>query len=171
MAEYTPWTTVDISAGEATKEEIFQLTKGNQEYFNQRIDELSDTSKIDIFDVKYGGFVNQYSEAELDAATPTFKAPVTGEIVSFVVTLLEASTSGNLQIKLYRSTNNGVSWDALVNNATTVSGSTVGSISGAVDWIDPVESPKFDQNDLLKIEVFGIQVNQGAFHVSIYGEI
>lgn len=167
---YTPWTTVDISAGKATKEEIFQLIKGNQESFNTDIEALKQTSKLDVFDIKYAGDVSNYTQTELDALAPTFKAPVNANMVSFIVTLLSASTSGNLQIDLEKSVDNGVNWTPLLNNPVTVSSVAVGSVSSTVDWVD-IPSQSFNQNDLLRIRVTGIQVDQGNFHVSIYAEV
>jgi hypothetical protein len=167
---FTPWTPADIQAGKPTKEEIFQLIKGNQESFNTDIEALKQTARFDVFDVKYSGSVDQYSAAELDSLAPTFKAPVGATMVSFIVTLLEASTSGNLEISLEKSIDNGINWSPLLNNPVTVSTATVGSISGTVDWLD-VPSQSFAENDLLKLVVDGIQVGQGAFHVSIYAEV
>lgn len=167
---YTVIPSGDIVAGKPTKEEIFDQIRTNQESFNTDIEALKQTSRIDIFNVKFSGEVNQYSQSELDSFAPTFKAPVDATMVSFVVTLLSASTSGNLEIGLEKSTDNGVNWTPLLNNPVTVSGSTVGSVSGVVDWVD-VPSQSFDENDLLRIRVEGLQVDQGEFHVSIYGEV
>lgn len=167
---YTALNPADIVAGEPTKEEIFTQIRTNQEDFNTRIDAVEQTSKIDIFDLAYTGSIDQYSQTALDATAPVYKAPVDATMVSFVVTLLTASTSGNLEIGIEKSTDNGVNWTPLLNNPVTVSTSTVGSISGTVDWVD-VPSQSFAQNDLLKIRVEGIQVDQGNFHVSVYGEV
>lgn len=167
------YTAVDpalIEIGEPTKKEIFQGILDNQDSFNTDIEALKQTATIDIFDVRYSGSIDQYSQAELDAGTPTFKAPVGATITSFVVTLLEASTSGNLEIDLEKSTDNGANWGPLLNNPVTVTGTTVGSVSGVVDWVD-IPSQSFNQNDLLRLRINGVQVNQGSFHVSIYGEL
>lgn len=160
----------DITSGKPTKEELFTRLRDNQESFNTDIEALKQTSTIDIFDVRYSGSVAQYSQAELDVAAPTYKAPVGATMTSFVVTLLTVSTSGTLEIDLEKSTDNGINWSPLLNNPVSVTTSTVGSISSTVDWVD-VPSQSFNQNDLLRVRVSGLQVDQGNFHVSIYGEV
>lgn len=159
-----------IQVGEPTKKEIFQTIKDNQESFNTDIEALKQTATIDIFDLKYTGDLPQYSATELDNAKPTFRAPVSATFTSFVVTLLEASTSGNLEVSIEKSVDNGANWSALLTTPVTVSGTTAGSISGAVNWID-VPSQSFAQNDMLRIIIDGVQVNQGDFHISVYGEL
>lgn len=167
---YTPLDLTDIQAGKPVKEELWDTVKSNQDDFNTRITATEQTSKIDIFDIRFTGNTDQYSASEIGDRIPVFKAPVSAQIVSFVVTLLEVSTSGNLEIEIDKSTDNGVNWTPLLNNPVTVTGTTVGSISGTVDWVD-VPSQSFAQNDLLRIRVTGVQVDQGSFHVSIYGEL
>lgn len=167
---YTAINLADIQAGKPTKEEIFTRIRDNQESFNTDIEALKQTSTIDVFDVRYSGSIGDYSQSELDSATPTFKAPVGATITSFVVTLLEASTSGTLEIDIEKSTDNGINWTPLLSNPVEVTGATVGSISSTVDWVD-VPSQSFDQNDLLRLRISGIQVDQGDFHVSVYAEV
>lgn len=167
---YDPLLSAEIAAGKATKEEIFSKIKNNQDEFDSQISLLQGTAKIDIFDFKVAGDVDQYSQAEISSRMPTFKAPVDGTIVSFVVTLLTASTSGTLEIEIDKSTDNGVNWTPLLSSAVQVTGTSVGSISGSVSWVD-VPSQSFNQNDLLRLRITGVQVDQGEFHVSIYGEL
>jgi len=167
---YDPVPVADIEVGDPVKKELFDKLRANQESFNTDIEALKQTSRVDIFDVKYSGSVDQYLQAELDSLAPTFKAPVGASMVSFIVTLLEASTSGNLEVDLEKSIDNGINWSPLLNNPVTVTGTTVGSISGTVDWVD-VPSQSFSENDLLRIVITGIQVDQGAFHISVYGEV
>lgn len=164
---YTPWTTTEIEAGKPVKEELWDKVKSNQEHFDTEIELLQGSNKFDIFDIRFSGSVNEYTQAELDSILPVFKSPVSGTIVSFVVTLLEASTSGTLQIGLEKSTDNGASWSSMLNNPVEVTTSTVGSISGSVDFSTQI----ITQNELYRIRVQGTQVDQGAFHVSIYGEL
>lgn len=167
---YTPITPAQIAIGEPTKKEIFQQLVDNQDSFNTDIEALKQTSTVDIFNVRYTGELNQYSEADIDAATPTYKAPVAATMTSFVITLLTASTSGTLEIGLEKSIDNGVNWTPLLNTDVTLSGTTAGSISGAVDWVD-IPSQSFAQNNLLRVKINAIQVDQGNFHLSIYGEV
>lgn len=167
---YVPLNATDIQAGKPVKEELFDTIRDNQDDFNTRITATEQTSKIDIFDIGYTGEISQYSAGEIGARTPIFKAPLAAQMVSFIVTLVEASTSGNLEVEIDRSTDNGINWTPLLNNPVTVSGTTVGSISGTVDWVD-VPSQSFAQNNLLRIRITGTQVDQGAFHVSVYGEL
>lgn len=167
---YTTLNSADIQAGKPTKEEIFQQIKTNEDYLNDTVAALQQTAIIDVFNIKFGGDINNYTEDEIALRIPVFKAPADATIVSFVITLLQASTSGNLELELEKSTDNGVNWTALLNNPVTVTGTTVGSISGAVDWVD-VPSQSFEQGDLLRLIPVGVQVNQGEFHVHIYAEL
>jgi hypothetical protein len=160
----------DIVAGKPTKEEIFQRIKDNQESFNTDIEALKQTAIIDVFDIKFGGDITNYTETEITERIPVFKAPVSATMVSFVITLLEASTSGNLEIEIDSSTDNGVNWTPLLNNPVTVTGTAIGSLSGAVDWTS-VAAQSFNQGDLLRLRITGVQVDQGEFHVSIYAEL
>ena len=167
---YDPIIDAWIQAGKPTKEEIFQYIKDNQESFNTDIELLKQTAVIDVFDSKIAGAINDYTQSQIQRQMPVFKAPVTASIVSVVVTLLEASTSGTLQIELEKSIDNGANWSPLLSSPVEVTGTTQGSISGAVNFID-VASQDFNQNDLLRIVIPGLQVDQGAFHVSVYAEL
>lgn len=159
-----------IEAGKPTKEEIFEYLRANQESFNTDIELLKQTSQLDIIDVKIAGNIVDYSQAEIQERMPVFRSPVQGTITSFVVTLLSASVGGTLQVTVEKSTDNGANWNPLLNTPVSVSGTTAGSISGAVNWIDAA-SQLFNQNDLLRITIPGLQTGQGEFHVSIYGEL
>jgi hypothetical protein len=167
---YDPLTPADLVAGKPTKEEIFTTVRANQEQFNSDIQSLQGTSKVDIFNLKFAGKINQYSSAELATFVPVFKAPIGATIVSFVVTLLSVSTSGTLEVEIDKSTDNGANWTPLLSSSVDLTGTTVGSTSGAVNWVD-VPSQSYAQNDLLRIRFTGVQVDQGEFHVSIYGEL
>lgn len=167
---YDPLDPANFQAGKAVKEELFQKIHDNMESFNTDIEALKQTSIIDIFDIKFGGDITNYTEDEITDRIPVFKAPVSATIVSFVITLLEDSTSGVLEFEIDKSTDNGVNWSPLLNNPVQVSGLTTGSISGVVDWIS-VAAQNFAQGDLLRLRPTGVQVDQGEFHVSIYGEL
>lgn len=159
-----------IQAGKPTKEEIFQYLKANQESFNTDIELLKQTSQFDIIDSRIAGNINDYTQTEIQSRMPVFKAPVTGSITSVVITLLTASTSGTLQVDIQKSTDNGANWSTLLTSPVQITGTTAGSISGAVNFINAA-AQDFNQNDLIRIDIPGLQVNQGEFHCSIYGEL
>lgn len=159
-----------IEAGKPTKEEIFQRIKDNQESFNTDIEALKQTSTFDIFNFRVDGAINQYTTDQLQQFLPVFKAPVGISIVSFVITLLEASSGGVLQLALEKSTDDGITWVPLLSSPVEVTGNAIGSISGAVNFID-VASQSFNQNVLLRPTIIGLKTTQNAFHVSIYGEV
>ena len=167
---YVPLNAADIEAGKPTKEEIFQQIKDNEDYLNSTVASLQQTAIVDVFNIKFGGFISQYDATDILEQVPVYKAPVDGTIVSFVLTLLQASTSGNLEFEIDKSIDNGVNWTPLLNNPVTISGTAVGSLSGAVDWVD-VPSQSFEQGDLLRLRITGVQVDQGEFSVSIYAEL
>lgn len=167
---YTALDLTDIQAGKPVKEELWTSVRDNQESFNADIEALKQTAIIDVYNIKFGGSITQYNEAQISERIPVFRAPVSAQIVAFKIVLLEASTSGNLEIEIDKSTDEGVNWTPLLNNPVTVTGTTVGSISGTVDWVD-VPSQSFAQDDLLRIRITGVQVDQGEFHLSIYGEL
>lgn len=159
-----------IEAGKPTKEELFDLIRSNQESFNTDIEALKQTSRIDILDFNVVGHFENYTEAELDKTMPIFRAPVNATITQVLITLLTVSTSGTLEIQLEKSTDNGVNWSPLLSTPATVTGTTVGSISGAVSFTS-VAAQSFNENDLIRVSIEGLQVNQGNFHISIYGEV
>lgn len=159
-----------IEAGKPTKEEIFEYIRANQESFNADIEALKQTSRIDILDFNVVGAVESYTEAEIDSAMPIFRAPVDATITQVLITLLTASTSGNLEIQIEKSIDNGVNWTPLLSTPVTITGTTVGSISGAVSFTS-VAAQSFNENDMLRASVEGLQVDQGNFHISIYGEL
>ncbi|MGL4790924.1 MAG: hypothetical protein ACRCW1_05885 [Anaerotignaceae bacterium] len=159
-----------IEAGKPTKEEIFDLIRSNQESFNTDIEALKQTSRIDILDFNVSGFIEDYTQTEIDQIMPIFRAPVDATITQVLITLLSASTSGALQLQIEKSTDNGINWTPLLSTPVEITGTTVGSISGAVSFTS-VAAQSFDENDLLRVKVEGLQVNQGNFHVSIYGEL
>lgn len=168
-----PYVVIDsasIEVGKPVKKEIFDTIRANQEGFNTDIEALKQTSTIDIFDVKFGGEINEYTASEIGARIPVFRAPVGAQIVTFKLVLLTPSTSGTLEVELEKSTDEGINWTPLLNTPVEVTGTTVGSVSSTVDWVD-VPSQSFNQNDLLRLVISGIQVDQGEFHVSIYGEV
>lgn len=159
-----------IVAGKPTKEELFTQIRDNQEQFNTDITALQQTAVIDIFDFKVQGAIDQYTTGGLSDRLPIFKAPVSATFVSFVVTLLEASSSGTLELEIDSSIDNGINWTPLLSSSVDLTGTTVGSVSGSVNWVD-VPSQSFAQNDLLRLRITGVQVNQGDFQVSVYGEL
>ena len=167
---YDPINAADIVAGKPTKEEIFTKIRDNQEQFNTDIQLLQGTAKIDMFNIRFSGKITQYSTAQISSFVPIFKAPVDATFVSVVVTLLTASTSGTLELEIEKSVDDGVNWTPLLSSPVQLTGTTVGSTSGTVNWVD-VPSQSFDQNDLIRIQFTGTQVDQGEFHVSIYGEL
>jgi len=167
---YTAINTTDIEVGKPVKKEIFDTIRANQESFNTDIEALKQTSTIDIFNMTFTGSIDQYPLSEVSARVPHFEAPVAATIVGFSMTLLEASTSGTLEIEIEKSTDNGVNWTPLLNNPVELTGTTVGSISGTVDWVSvPLQS--FNQGDLLRVSVVNVQVDQGSFQLHIYGEV
>ena len=167
---YTAINPADIVAGKPTKEEIFTTIRDNQESFNTDIEALKQTAQIDIFNMKFSGSIDQYTLAEIAERVPVFRAPVDATIVNFKIVLLDDSTSGTLEMEIDRSTDEGVNWTPLLSDPVEVTGLTTGSVSGSVSFVD-VASQSFNQNDLLRIRVVGAQVDQGEFHVSIYGEL
>lgn len=160
-------TAADIVAGKPTKEEIFSDIDTILDDHETRISAVEGTSRVDLFNIKYTGDVSLYSGTELDNLAPTYKAPVNLNITSFVITLLEASTSGTLALDLEKSTDNGVTFNSILTGTVDVTGTTVGSTSGTVTFT----SNAINQNELVRIRISGIQVDQGTFHVSIYGEV
>lgn len=167
---YVPIPASWIEAGKPTKEEIFQYIRDNQESFNTDIEALKQTSQIDILDFSVTGYISDYTSGELVNFIPVFRAPVSGTITQVLITLLQASTSGTLEIQMDKSTDNGINWAPLFSTPVDLTGTTIGSISGAVSFISPAHQ-LFNQNDLLRIRIVGVQVNQGHFHVSVYGEL
>lgn len=167
---YDPVLDAWIEAGKPTKEEIFRYLKDNQESFNADIEQLKQTAAVDIIDAKISGSIDNYVQADIQRRMPVYKAPISGTITSVVLSLLESSTSGTLQLDIEKSTDNGASWNPLLSSPVEITGTTVGSISGSVNFIN-VASQDFAQNDLIRIAIPGTQVDQGAFHVSIYGEL
>lgn len=167
---YDPVLDAWIEAGKPTKEEIFEFFKANQESFNTDIEALKQTATVDIIDSKIGGSVTEYSQSEIQSRMPVYKAPVSGTITSVVLTLLTASTSGTLQVDIQISVDNGTNWSTLLTSPVEITGTTVGSISGAVNFINAA-AQDFNQNDLIRIAIPGLQVDQGEFHCSIYGEL
>lgn len=159
-----------IEAGKPTKEEIFQYIRDNQDSFNVDIEALKQTATIDIIDCKIDGFPTDYTNTELQEYMPVFKAPVSGSITSVVLSLLQNSTSGTLQIDLEKSVDNGANWSALLTSPVEITGTSAGDSSTVVNFINAA-AQDFNQNDLIRIVFTGAQVNQGAFHVSVYGEL
>jgi hypothetical protein len=159
-----------IQAGLPTKEELFQYIADNQDSFNTDIEALKQTSQIDIIDVKISGEIADYTQAEIQQNMPVFKAPVSATITSVQLTLLEVSTSGTLQVDIEKSTDDGINWSTLLTTPVDLTGTTVGSKQGSVNFINTA-AQDFNQNDLIRISIPGVQVDQGAFHVSIYGEV
>lgn len=167
---YTPMPPEWIESGKPTKEEIFQNLKANQESFNADIEALKQTSRVDIFDFTVSGYPQTYTSLELDKFLPVFRAPVQADIVNVLVTLLEVSTSGVLELQIHKSLDNGINWSPILSTPIEVTGTTVGSINSSVSFVN-LAAQKFNENDMLKIVIVGLQVDQGAFHVSVYGEI
>ena len=167
---YNALTTAEIAAGKAVKEELFEKVRSNQESFNTDIEALKQTSQVDIVDVKVTGQPGQYTASEVNSRMPTYKSPVDLTITSIVVTLLTASTSGTLELEIDKSTDNGLNWTPQLSASVDLTGTTVGSTSGAVNFASTALQD-LAQNDLMRVRITGIQVDQGEFHISIYGEV
>lgn len=167
---YTPINTALIEVGKPVKKEIFDTIRANQEDFNASIQGLQQASTVDVFNLKFGGNLNQYSQTEIDARLPVYKAPASITLTAFSMTLLTASTSGTLEVDIEKSTDNGATFSTLLSSPVQLTGLTVGSISGSVLWISAA-AQDIAQGDLLRVRVLGAQVDQGEFQLSIYGEL
>lgn len=159
-----------VQAGQPTKEELFQRLADNQDSFNTDIEGLKQTSTIDIFDLSISGSPTEYNSTELQQRMPVFKAPVGGTITSVTMSLITASTSGALQLDLEKSTDNGANWSPLLSSPVELTGTAAGSVSGAVNFINAA-AQDFNQNELLRVVLSGLQVGQGKFQISVYGEV
>lgn len=167
---YDPLTSAQIEAGKATKEEIFSKLKSNQDSFNTDIENLKQTAVIDMINLHISGDIKDYSISDIQTRAPIFKAPVSGSITSFVFGLLTTSTSGTLEIDILKSTDNGINFSTLLNSPVELTTFAIGDLSGTVDFINAA-AQDFNQNDLIKVLITGIQVGQGEFQLSMYGEI
>lgn len=163
---YVPLDPADIVAGKPTKEEIFQQIKDNQDNFNSEIALLQGTASFSVFDSNFVGAMTEYTLAYVNTRCPVYKSPAAGTIRSVVMTLLEPSTSGILELDVQKSTDNGANWSSILTTAVQLTGTTTGSLSGSVSFSDASVA----QNDLLRIQFIGLQINQGDFHVSVYGD-
>lgn len=164
---YNGLTAAEIAAGKATKEEIFSKIKSNQDFFDSEIDGLKGTSNTDVFDIHYSGSISSYELDDINERAPIYKAPIAGTIVSFFVTLLEASTSGTLSIIIEKSTDNGINWTPMTSSPLELTGLTIGSTESTVTWSDDTIA----QNDLVRVIIDSYQVDQGDFHISVYAEL
>lgn len=168
-----PFTTLDpadIEAGKPVKEELFSTIKDNEDDHESRIAATEQNTAVDIVNLKVTGNVFEYDETELTSRMPTYKSPVDQTIVNVLINLLTVSTSGDLELELDRSQDNGVTWVPILSSPVTLSGTTVGSLSGAVNFVSAGHQT-LNQNDMLRLRITGVQVDQGEFHVSIYGEL
>lgn len=166
---YVPVPDAWIQAGLPTKEEIFEYLKANQESFNTDIENLKQTSQIQIFNFTISGSVNEYTSTEITSRMPEFRAPVAGSITDIRMALLTASTSGVLQLEIDKSTDDGANWSPILTAPVDLSGTTPGSVSGSVNFVPSTNN--FNQNDMFRVRLTGLQVNQGEFHISVYGEV
>ena len=107
---------------------------------------------------------------EVSDRVPTYRAPINGIINQFKVSLLSPSLSGTLQIEIDKSTDEGANWSPLLSSPVELTGIVPGNISGNVNFLNPVDQ-EFNQDDLLRIRIVGVQVSQGEFHVAISGEV
>jgi len=151
------------------KKYLTRYVQIRSECFNIDIEALKQTSQIDIIDVHIAGEIEDYTQAKIQRRMPVWKAPVSGTMTSVVMSLFETSTSGTLELDIEISTDNGANWSTVLSSNVQLTGTTIGSISGSVNFINAA-AQDFAQNDLIRIVIPGLQVNQGAFHVSIYGE-
>lgn len=157
------------NASEPTKEEIFKYLVNNQDSFNTDIEALKQASRIDMFNIIFAGYIEQYSEADILARIPVYRSDVDLTITSVSIVLLENSGSGTLEMDLEVSTDNGVSWSSRFTTTLDLTGTTVGSTTGSVPWINAA-AQDINEGDLVRVRLTGAQVDQGDFHVKIYGE-
>lgn len=155
-----------IAAGKPTREELFRRIKDNQECFNTDIELLKQTAAIQIFNIKFEGHINEYTATEVAERVPVFAAPLTGQVVQFQICLLSPSTSGTLQVTLEKSEDCGLNWSTMLASPVELTGTQPGDSSGVVSF----STQNFNQGDLLRIRILGVQVGQGDFHLNIYGE-
>lgn len=158
----------DIVAGKPTKEEIFQDIDTILDDHENRLDLLDSGSGFDLINTHFEGDVGSYSLSSINSRCPIYKAPAGGSMVSVVITLLEASTSGTTSMMVEKSSDDGVNWDPVLVSDLDLTGLTVGSLSGSYSFVSGGETVA--QNDLYRIQFTAMQVDQGNFHVSIYAE-
>ena len=75
-----------------------------------------------------------------------------------------------IQIEIDKSIDEGANWTPLLSAPVELTGNQPGDISGSVNFLDP-SFQHFNQNDLLRIRIIGLQLDQGEFHVAVSGEI
>ena len=167
---YNPVDETWLEAGEPTRKEIFQRFKANQDFFDAQIEALAQTARVSCWNLTVGGSINQYTTAQINARLPRYAAPVAAKLVEVKMTLLVASGSGTLSLNVLKSTDGGVTFNTVLTSNVELTGTTVGSTSGAVVFIsEPAQF--FNQGDILAIELPTRQASQGRFQVEIYAEL
>lgn len=160
-----------IEVGEATKKEIFQRIKDNQVSFNSDIEALKQSSTVSVYNMTISGGLD-YSESQFQSFIPIYEAPVDFGIVGVSFVLLDDSTSGDLEIMLQKSSDDGLNWNNILTTNVAIDGAidgvTAGTRSGAVNFI--TDAQLISQGDLVRFNIKTVQVNQAPFHLSIYGE-
>jgi len=167
---YVAVPSASTDAGQPTKEELFKGIVSNQDSFNTDIEALKQTSRVDMIDVVFQGDIEDYTEAEILTRVPIFRSPVNLTMTSVIITLLSVSTSGTLEMELEVSTDNGINFNTVLTSTVDLTGLTIGSLSGAVNFINAA-AQDINENDMVRIRFTGVQVDQGDFHVSVYGEV
>lgn len=159
-----------IEAGEPTRKELFERIKDNQDFFDEAVDSLSQTSKVSMFNLTIGGEINQYTLAQINERMPVYAAPLGARIVEVKATLLSASGSGTFAFDIQKSTDNGVNFNTILTADVTLTGTAVGSQSGAVNFISAV-TQEFEQGDFIKVVIEGVKASQGDVLLEIYSEL
>lgn len=174
---YTTIDPNDIEVGKPTKKKIFQTIKDNLDDHETRIDSLqAGASKIEVFNFEVFGYINDYNINEL-TSVGIYEAPAAFTLSTITISLqnnpqfLQSSSDGVLEVDLQKSTDNGVTWNTILNTkpsigvgvSATGSKSTNGSINSGLNSIN--------QGDLLRVSITSLKNNQGSFNITAYGDL
>jgi len=166
-----------IEVGRALKKKIFNNLKNSLDDHETRINGLEEgANKIELFNFEVMGYINHYSAAEL-VQIGTFKAPIDLTIIEASLTLMNSSngptsnSDGYLEIDLQKSTDNGVTWNTILETKPRIEvGVTdTGSVSGIVTFITNGENINADE--IVRVNVTSKKDTQGSFLITVYGEI
>lgn len=166
-----------IESGKALKKRILTYVRDNFIDHETRIATIEvNNSKIEVFNFEVMGFINNYTATEL-TQIGTFKASRDFNLTEFKVILMNnpssptTDTSGELQLDLKKSEDNGVTWNSILDTngyATIAFGTNTTGSEGSGSIATGAE--EILSGELLRVDVISKKDTQGSFLIECYGE-
>lgn len=166
-----------IDVGKAIKKRMVSRLVANLEDHESRINNIeAGTSKVELFNFEVMGHVDHHPASKL-LQIGTYKANTDFTITEAKLVLMNntayptSSSTGVLEIDLEKSTDNGLTWNSILQKRPTIEDgvSSTGSESLLIQFVTGGET--INAGETVRVSVTSKKDTQGSFLIYVYGDL